>query len=116
MREVLGDLENVHVYTDDILLTSSSTEEHYQLLHSVLARLRAAGLKLAPGKCRLFQTKLNYVGHQITLEGVSINPDRVEVINDLQPPTSIKEAKRMFGFFSWFRKFVPHSVVFPNHW
>lgn len=107
MRKVLGDLENVHVYADDILLTSSSTEEHYQLLHSVLARLRAAGLKLAPGKCRLFQTKLKYLGHQITPEGVSIDPDRVEVINDLQPPTSIKEAKRMFGFFSWFRKFVP---------
>ena len=107
MRKVLGDLENVHVYADDILLTSSCTEEHYQLLHIVLERLCAAGFKLAPGKCRLFQTKLKYLGHQITPEGVSIDPDRTRIIADLQPPTSIKEAKRMFGFFSWFRKFVP---------
>ena len=107
MRKVLGDLENVHVYADDILLTSPSVEEHYQLLHTVLGRLRAAGLKLAPSKCRLFQTTLKYLGHQITPDGVSIDPDRTQIITDWQPPTSIKEAKRTFGFFSWFRKFVP---------
>ena len=107
MRKVLGDLDNVHVYADDILLTSPSVEEHYQLLHTVFERLRAAGLKLAPGKCRLFQTTLKYLGHQITPSGISIDSDRVRIIAELQPSTSVKEAKRIFGFFSWFRKFVP---------
>lgn len=107
MRKVLGDLEGVHCYADDILLTSDSLENHYQLLHQVLTRLRFAGLKIAPEKCRLFQTKLNYLGHRITPDGVCMDPDRIQVISDMPNPRSVKEAKRAFGFFSWFRKFVP---------
>ena len=61
MRKVLRDLDGVHVYADYILLTNPSVE-HYQLLHTVLDRLRATGLKLAPGKCCMFQTTLSRRG------------------------------------------------------
>ena len=54
--KVLGGLDGVHVYADYILLTIQSAEECHQLLHTVLDRLRAVGLKLAPGKCCMFQT------------------------------------------------------------
>lgn len=107
MHKVLGDLEGVKVYSDDILLVSKSVNEHFQLLHTVLDRLRAAGLKVAPDKCRLFQTSLTYLGHYITPDGICMDPERVKIIADMQPPSSLKEAKRIFGFFSWFRKFLP---------
>lgn len=107
MHKVLGDIPGVHIYADDVLLTSASVEEHYALLHTVLDRLRSAGMKVAPDKCRLFQTRLTYLGHEITPNGVGIDPDRVRIIKDLTPPKTVREAKRIFGMFSWFRKFIP---------
>ena len=73
----------------------------------MLGKLRSAGLKVAPDKCRLFQTKLTYLGHLITPDGIGIDPERVQVVADMPPPRTVKEAKRVFGFFSWFRKFIP---------
>ena len=107
MHKVLGDIPGVHIYADDVLLTSPSIEEHFALLHKVLNRLQSAGLKVAPNKCRLFQTRLTYLGHQITPDGITIDPERVQVVDDMQPPKSVREAKRVLGFFSWFRKFIP---------
>ena len=106
MHKVLGDIPGVHIYADDVLLTSTSVDEHLSLLHTVLERLRSAGLKVAPDKCRLFHTKLTYLGHLITPDGVGIDPERIQVVADMQPPRTVKEAKRVFGFFSWFRKFI----------
>ena len=107
VHKVLGDLPGTHIYADDLLLTSPSLEEHYTLLHTVLSRLRDAGMKVAPEKCRLFQTKLLYLGHEITPEGIAMDPDRTRVISEMAAPRTLKEAKRLFGFYSWFRKFIP---------
>ena len=55
----------------------------------------------------MFQTSLKYLGHLITPDGVRIDPERVRVIRDMPRPESLKEAKRIFGLFSWYRKYVP---------
>ena len=98
MRRVLEDLPDVHIYCNDILCTSSTIEDHFLLLQTVLDRLKSAGLKIAPDKCRFFQTSFTYLWHHVTPDGISIDPDRVKVINKMSRPTSIKEAKRVLGF------------------
>ena len=107
MHRILGDLKGVSIYADDVLLTSTDIESHLKLLHDVLERLSRAGLKLSPNKCSIGMRTLSYLGHQITPEGVSIDPERVRCITDLEPPRSVKEAKRIYGFYAWFRKFIP---------
>ena len=107
MHKILGDVPGVHVYADDVLLTSANMDDHYTLLSTVLGRLQSAGLKLSPGKCSIGVTRLNYLGHEITPEGITIAPDRIQCIRDLKNPKTVKEVKRLYGFFSWFRKFIP---------
>ena len=116
MHRVLGDLPGVSIYADDLLLTSADIDSHVKLLHTVLDRLDKAGFKLAPNKCRIGMRKLSYVGHQITPEGVSIDPERVVCIQELKPPATVKEAKRIYVFFAWFRKFIPRSQTFRRLW
>ena len=43
------------VYLDDIVVFSSSPEEHLGRLVQVLERLKQANLKLKPSKCKLMQ-------------------------------------------------------------
>ena len=107
MHHVLGDIPGVSIYADDVLLTSADVDSHLKLIHTVLDRLSQAGLKSAPNKCRIGMKKLSYLGHLITPEGVSIDPERVKCIQELQSPATVKEAKRVYGFFAWFRKFIP---------
>ena len=61
MNGVLGGLERVFVYLDDILVASSSLQQHIDDLHAVLGRLAAAGLNLNRKKCALAASSVTYL-------------------------------------------------------
>ena len=107
MHRVLGNIPGVTIYADDVLLTSPDAEHHMRLLQTVLDKLRRAGFKLSPKKCRIGMNRLSYLGHEITPEGIAIDADRIRCIQELKPPATVKEAKRIYGFFAWFKKFLP---------
>ena len=72
MECVLAGLSGAHclVYLDDIIVFSTTFEEHVQRLVSVFGRLRAAGLKLKPKKCHFAKQQITYLGHVISANGV----------------------------------------------
>jgi hypothetical protein len=51
----------------------------------------------------------------VSKEGVYIDPERIKVINDLNPPTSKKGVQSFFGKINFVRRFVPDysSIVKP---
>jgi len=53
------------VYLDDIIVHSSSVEEHIERLGLLFERLRAANLKLKPSKCSLLRTEVSFLGHVV---------------------------------------------------
>ena len=66
------------IYLDDVLILGKTLEEHNNRLDLILARIKEAGLKLSPEKCRILQTKIHYLGHVISEEGVSTDPEKIE--------------------------------------
>lgn len=73
-------LKEVLVFLDDLIVFSSTLEEHETRLIHVLQRLREYGLKLSPDKCRFFQMSVRYLGHIVSREGVETDPEKVESI------------------------------------
>ena len=59
------------VYLDDVIVFSSTMDEHFQPLTAVLTRLSDTGLKLKPSKCRLLQKHVAFLGHIVSEDGVS---------------------------------------------
>ena len=51
-------------------------------LEAVFERLAAAGLKLKPSKCELFQTSLKYLGHIVSEKGIATDPTKIEAIRN----------------------------------
>ena len=51
--------EFVNVY-DDVIVFSSSLEDHLEHLRKVVSKLMEAGLKLKPSKCQLLMLYKNY--------------------------------------------------------
>ena len=67
----------VLVFLDDILIFSATMEDHKHHLQQVLAELRKHRLFLKESKCSFAQSRLEYLGHIISAEGVSTDPNKI---------------------------------------
>jgi len=108
LDSVLGpELEpNVFVYLDDIIVASPDLESHLRHLREVFDRLRQASLQINPEKCKFGTDKLRYLGHLITRDGISTDPEKTEAITRIPPPRSVREVRQFLGLLSWYRRFV----------
>jgi len=94
------------VYLDDVIVFSSTTEEHFQRLSAVLTRLRETGLKLKPSKCRLLQKRVAFLRHIVSENGVSTDQEKVCAVTDWPTPTNLREVRSFVGVCSYYRRFV----------
>ena len=110
MESCLGELHLnwCIIYLDDIIVFSRTPKEHLHRLKAVISKLRAAGLKLKPTKCDLFKQQINYLGHVVSKEGVSTDPDKITAVTEWPQPTTVTEVRSFLGFVSYYRRFIPN--------
>jgi hypothetical protein len=86
MEAVLHGLvfEKCLIYVDDVCIIGKNFNESLENLSLVLSRLSQANLKLKPSKCKLFQTHVVNLGHQISKEGITCDPSKIEAIKSWQ--------------------------------
>jgi hypothetical protein len=94
MELVLGGLswKEALTYIDDVILFSSSFEQHLKSLAEVLKRLRKAGLKLNRAKSFFCYRRVNYLGHVVSKDGISPSDEKVRAITTLQRPSCLEDA------------------------
>ena len=95
------------VYIDDIIIFSSTIDDHLKQLNEVFTRLKAAGLKLKPKKCHLFKCKVQYLGHVVSESGIETDPEKIEAIRKWERPSNVSEIRSFLGLCSYYRRFVP---------
>lgn len=108
MQRIFGDqqCQSLLLYLDDIVVFSSSVEQHLERLKVVLGRLQAEGLKAKLSKCSFFQKEVHYLGHVISGQGVSTDQGKIEVVANWPVPTTVSELRSFLGFASYYRRFV----------
>ena len=80
------------LYLDEVLVYRKSFDEHLLGIQIVLKRLREHGVKLSPGKSKLFEREAKYLGHILSVDGHRIGGASDEVIDKLkQTPKSVGE-------------------------
>jgi hypothetical protein len=95
-------------YLDDIIVFSKNLFEMKLHLLWIWACLRTVNLKLHPHKCRIGTIKLDYLGHDLTPDGIGIQTRKVEAIQVIPPPTDISKVRAFCGIINYFRKLIPH--------
>ena len=95
MEMCLGDynMKICAIYLDDLIIFSSTLEEHLERLDKVLTRLIECNLKLSPKKCKLMQRRVKYVGHICSEQGVETDPEKTEKVVKWPVPKNAEEVR-----------------------
>ena len=96
----------VIVFIDDILIYSSSKEDHEEHQRVILQILRENQLYAKFSKCQFWLDIVAFLGHVISIDGVSIDPQKIEAIMNRKPPTNVTEIRSFLGLAGYYRKFV----------
>lgn len=98
----------VFVFFDDILVYSATMEDHLVHLEEVLKILRGQKLFAKKSKCSFGQAKIEYLGHIISGDGVSTNPDKIKCMLQWPIPKNVKQLRGFLGLTGYYRKFIKH--------
>jgi hypothetical protein len=77
----------VVVYIDDILIYSDFLEEHVEHFRKVFQRLKENKLYAKLEKCEFRVTKVDFLRHRITQEGLKMDDHKVRAILEWEPPS-----------------------------
>ena len=106
INEVLSGFTFAFGYLDNILVFSLDITSHLKHLRLLFERLRAADLKLKEVKCNFLQKHIQYLGHIVSIEGITPLPEKCISIQKMLPPKTPKEIKQFLGLIGYYRKFV----------
>uniref|UniRef100_A0A8C1TGE2 Gypsy retrotransposon integrase-like protein 1 n=1 Tax=Cyprinus carpio TaxID=7962 RepID=A0A8C1TGE2_CYPCA len=108
VNDVLRDMVDqfIYVYLDDILIFSSSLQEHVQHVRRVLQRLLENGLFVKAEKCVFHAQSVPFLGYIVSSEGIRMDPDKVKAVIDWPSPDSRKALQRFLGFANFYRRFI----------
>ena len=65
-----------------------------------------AGLKLKPSKCEFFRTRISYLGHIVSKDGIETDPKTVKAIRNWPIPVSVTDVRSFLGFTNHYHRFI----------
>jgi hypothetical protein len=106
MDRMLENLDGGEIIMVDVIVTGDKTT-HDERLTKFLERASTQGLKLNREKCKIRQREVPYVGHLLTVEGLKMDPRKVEAIREMPTPNSKEDVKRFLGFVQFLNRYSP---------
>ena len=117
----------VLVFIDDILVYSSSFEQHLIDIVKVFNRLRKANLTMKPSKCHFCRPQLQYLGHEISPQGIKPDPSKVQALSAFELTekekagkplkSAVKRLQSFLGLAQYYRRFIKDysKIAKPLH-
>ena len=94
------------IFVDDILIYSKSEEVHEEHLRIVLETLRREKLYAKLSKCAFWLKSISFLGHIISEEGISVDPEKIQAVKDWKAPKTVKGIKSFIGMAGYYKRFV----------
>ena len=102
-------------YLDDIIIYSSTPEEHLEHIKTVFKKPHHAKLSMKLSKCHFFTKEIQYLGHILGVGGIKPVPAKTEAIKAMHPPVNPKQVCTFLGLVGYYRKFIKNfaKIVKP---
>ena len=119
MQNCLGKLSLTYclIYLDDIIVFLKTEEEQLHWLHIVFEHFREHHLKLKLTKCDFFKSKINYLAHHVSREGLQPSKENLKTIAEIPSPQTYMEIQAFLGLLGHYQQFIKGfaCIVQPLH-
>ena len=105
--QTFGDIDDVHVIADDIIIASNSEEEADHTLIKLFKRAQEKNVKFNIAKLQLKKSEVSYMGNIIGSNGVKPDPSKVEAIVNMREPECKKDIQRLIGMLNYLSQYIP---------
>ena len=101
---------------DDLLIASTSREEHLEHIRPVFQRLEDHGLIISLHTCEFLAPAVNFLGHRVNAAGLHTLPEKVQAVIEYAEPASLRALCRFLGLVNFYRRFIPRcaKIVQPH--
>ena len=117
MEEVLGELHMsiALVFIDDLCIFSSSVLAGIDRMRAVFDKLRKAGMKLRPSKCKVLQIRVEYLGSVVSQDGIAVANRIIDAVVKFKKPTDPKGVMRFAGLANFYREHIKNfsDIMYP---
>ena len=96
----------IEVFMDDFSVLGNSFDNCLENLRSVLVRCEETNLMLNWEKCHFMVQEGIVLGHQISVRGIEVNKAKIEAIEKLPPPSSVKGIRSFLGHIGFYRRLI----------
>ena len=101
-------------YLDDVIISGKTSTEHNKRLQTVLTQFRQHNLRVKLGKCVFASPQVTYLGHCVTQQHVSPDPAKIEAVQNISAPTSLKEIHSFLGLTGYYSILFLIMLQLPN--
>lgn len=98
--------DNFVTYVDDVMTYGKTFTAYYETTKQVLHAAKQNGVRLNPSKCTFLQKRAKFLGRIITEHGFEADPENIEGVKQMQPPTTRAELLSTIGRMTWIRQFL----------
>ena len=96
----------VVIFIDDILIYLKNKQEHEEHIKIILQVLREQQLYAKFSKCDFFKDGIQYLGHVVSKDGISVDPDKIKAITKWIVPKNVTDIRSFMGIIGYYRKFI----------
>ena len=107
MYQTFGDINDVHVIADNIIIASNSEEEADRTPIKLFKRAQEKNVKFNIAKLQLKKSEVSYMGNIIGSKGVKPDTSKVEAIVNTREPQCKKDIQRLIGMLNYLLQYIP---------
>lgn len=102
-------------YLDDTIIPSMTEKEGLQKIDVFLSVIESVGLTLRLDKCVFLSSKITFLGHKVSANGIEPGDKKISAIEQFPAPIDVPAVRRFLGMTGFYRKFVSHyaSIAKP---
>lgn len=108
--ELTRGMDYCYAYLDDFLIFSKDEQEHEKHLRQVFTKLKEYGMVINTSKSIFGAKEVNFLGYNVTSDGIKPLETKVEAIKEFPTPKTVKELRRFLGMVNFYRKFLPKAA------